>query len=122
MQSSPRLGSIECAMFRARARIVNLEAGLLALSLGGIAVGTDAPRTLAHLSMGIVMIFMVYRLRSFAGVYKLWREVAHPLGLATDLGHERGPRGHDIPAAYGEGRSGRRQADRPRVSRVAVRV
>ena len=85
MQSSPRLGSIECAIFRARARIVNLEAGLLALSLGGIAVGTDAPRTLAHLSMGIVMIFMVYRLRSFAGVYKLWREVAHPLVQARNV-------------------------------------
>ena len=75
MQSSPHLDSIECAMFRARARIVNLEAGLLALSLGGMAVGTDAPRTLAHLSMGIVMIFMVYRLRSFSRVHKLWREV-----------------------------------------------
>ena len=82
-QSDPSL--IECAIFRARARIVNLEAGLLALSLGGMAVGTDAPRTLAHLSMGIVMIFMVYRLRSFARVYKLWREVEHPLVKARNV-------------------------------------
>jgi hypothetical protein len=77
--SQPYITAIEFAIFRARAKIVNLEAGLLALSLGGVAVGTDAPRTFAHLAMGAVMLYMAYRLKSFDRIYRLWREVKHPL-------------------------------------------
>jgi hypothetical protein len=79
MNQLPQVLPAEWNIFRARAKIVNIEAGLLAISLAGVALDTEAPRLFALLSMATVLLFLAYRLQSFERVCRLWREVNHPL-------------------------------------------
>jgi hypothetical protein len=77
--------ALEAKIFRLRAKIVNLEVGTLAWSLGMAALGTDAPRMYAFFGMVIVVVFMDYRLRSFDRIYKLWRDVKHELVMTKNV-------------------------------------
>jgi hypothetical protein len=69
----------EKALFVKRAKFINEVVGTLAISFGYAALGTDAPRLYALLGSAFILMLMVSNGRKYERIFKLWREVDHPL-------------------------------------------
>jgi hypothetical protein len=69
----------EIQLFAKRARFYNDVVGVLSFSLALGALGTEAPRFYAALSMLFLIVLMHRHSAQYERIYKLWRELDHPL-------------------------------------------
>jgi hypothetical protein len=70
---------VEVQLFIKRARFYNDVLGALSFTLALAALGTDAPRFYAFVSLLFVVLIMASHGKQYERVYRLWREVNHEL-------------------------------------------
>jgi len=79
MTKSIQARPAEVELFTKRARFYNDVVGVLSFSLALGALGTDAPRFYAVMSLLFLLVLMSRHGAQYERVYKLWREQSHPL-------------------------------------------
>lgn len=70
---------IELSLFLARTRLANQIFGALSFYLGALSLSSDAPRLWAICSLLAVLFGAYVQLKPYDRVFKLWREMKHPL-------------------------------------------
>ena len=70
---------VEFELFAKRTRFYNDVLGTLSIGLVFGALGTDAPRFYAILSMLFVLVLIIRHGKQYERIYALWRELGHPL-------------------------------------------